>query len=59
MYSTFSCTADINECDVNNGGCDQDCTNTGGGFFCSCRTGYEFEPGNSSDTNADRQCIGK
>ena len=37
-------TADINECNTNNGGCSQVCTNTIGSFVCSCNTGYELDP---------------
>ena len=33
---------DINECNTNNGGCNQICTNTIGSFECSCNTGYEL-----------------
>ena len=35
----ISCS-DIDECTVNNGGCNQNCTNTDGGFECSCNTGF-------------------
>ena len=31
---------DINECEDDNGGCSQTCTNTEGSFECSCRDGY-------------------
>ncbi len=31
---------DINECNTNNGGCAQVCTNTDGSFMCSCNTGF-------------------
>ena len=33
---------DINECDMNNGGCDFDahCTNTIGSFTCVCNSGF-------------------
>jgi len=31
---------DINECDDNNGGCEQICTNTDGSFQCDCRSGF-------------------
>ena len=31
---------DVNECATNNGGCDYNCTNTYGSFFCSCLEGY-------------------
>ena len=34
--------ADINECLVNNGGCDHFCRNTVGSFECSCRKGYKL-----------------
>ena len=33
-------SADINECEVNNGGCSHDCTNTLGSYSCSCAHGY-------------------
>ena len=33
---------DINECAQNNGGCEQGCTNTKGGYFCSCYQGYRL-----------------
>lgn len=31
---------DIDECAVNNGGCQQECKNTVGSYVCSCRNGY-------------------
>lgn len=31
---------DLNECETDNGGCAQICTNTDGSFECSCNTGY-------------------
>jgi cysteine-rich repeat protein len=31
---------DIDECATNNGGCSQTCTNTDGGFTCSCAAGH-------------------
>jgi len=33
---------DIDECNTNNGGCAQNCTNTEGSFVCSCRSGYQL-----------------
>ena len=31
---------DINECNDDNGGCSQICTNTMGSYYCSCKIGY-------------------
>ena len=33
-------TIDIDECALNNGGCDQVCNNTIGSFQCGCNSGY-------------------
>ena len=35
--------SDIDECDISNGGCDQNCTNTPGSHNCSCRSGFYIE----------------
>ena len=32
--------SDVDECDVDNGGCDQICTNSEGSFQCSCNPGF-------------------
>ena len=37
---------DINECDSENGGCEQVCTNSVGSFQCSCNYGFFLEPNN-------------
>jgi cysteine-rich repeat protein len=43
----YSCTGssctDIDECATDNGGCAQTCTNTIGGFACSCGAGYVLD----------------
>ena len=31
---------DIDECATNNGGCDQNCHNTAGSYYCTCNTGF-------------------
>ena len=31
---------DMDECSINNGGCDEMCTNTNGSYVCSCNDGY-------------------
>ena len=37
---------DLNECETENGGCAQICTNTHGSFECSCITGYNLAADN-------------
>ena len=32
--------SDVDECSLLNGGCHHDCSNTIGGFHCSCYEGY-------------------
>ena len=32
--------ADLDECQTDNGGCTQTCTNTFGSFVCTCGVGY-------------------
>ena len=39
-HSTFH--SDINECAVNNGGCQHSCVNTDGSFSCECLPGYSL-----------------
>ena len=43
---------DINECTLNISGCNQNCTNMIGSYFCSCYSGYEIQ-------NDNRNCVGK
>ena len=44
---------DINECSSNNGGCSDQCTNTDGGFYCSCSApNFQLSPDG-------RTCTGK
>ena len=33
---------DINECSSNNGGCQHNCYNTAGSYYCTCNTGWEL-----------------
>jgi hypothetical protein len=41
-WSGDSCTNDINECAVDNGGCHHICHNTAGSFECRCNSGYSL-----------------
>ena len=33
---------DTNECRLANGGCETNCHNTDGSFYCSCAAGFEL-----------------
>uniref|UniRef100_A0A4W5MC58 EGF-like domain-containing protein n=1 Tax=Hucho hucho TaxID=62062 RepID=A0A4W5MC58_9TELE len=35
---------DIDECTIQNGGCETFCTNSEGSYECSCRSGYALMP---------------
>lgn len=48
----FPLLSDIDECLVNNGGCDHFCRNTVGSFECSCQKGYKL-------LTDERTCQGK
>ena len=42
--------ADVDECAINNGGCDHYCNNTMGSFECNCMTGFSLAVDGSSCT---------
>jgi hypothetical protein len=42
---------DVNECLAGNGGCEHECVNVVGNFYCRCHSGFEL------DENA-QNCIG-
>ena len=42
MFFNVLHVLDINECAVNNGGCEHDCCNSFGSFVCRCPLGYEL-----------------
>ena len=52
ILSCISLPTDINECEQNNAGCEQDCTNFDGGYNCSCRSRYAL----ATDLH---NCLGK
>ena len=41
MFPDFP--VDIDECSVNNGGCNQTCNNSIGSYKCSCGSGYTLK----------------
>ena len=52
LLDVMSFIVDINECQIDNGGCSQRCNNTVGSYNCSCQSGYEL-------TDDDHNCTGK
>lgn len=38
----FSLFTDIDECAVNNGHCEHNCSNESGGYSCQCASGYKL-----------------
>ena len=46
---------DVDECDESpNGGCDHNCTNTNGSYYCSCHDGYDLD---SDAANCIGMCL--
>ena len=43
-------SVDTVECDNNNGGCEHNCANTEGSYYCTCREGYRLA---SNDENCE------
>ena len=41
--TTIMYSVDINECSNSNGGCQHNCTNTIGSYYCSCAAGYSLD----------------
>ncbi|XP_038673885.1 vitamin K-dependent protein S-like [Scyliorhinus canicula] len=41
-----TCEQDINECNVNNGGCEHTCSNMDGSYQCLCNKGFTKQPDN-------------
>ena len=47
---------DINECNTNNGGCEQICTNTMGSYECSCSPRYLLSTNGHSCLGMEYNC---
>ena len=45
--------SDIDECEEGTDGCDHNCTNTDGSYYCTCMDGYELESDNHTCTGND------
>ena len=45
--------SDIDECEERTDGCDHNCTNTDGSYYCTCMDGYELESDNHTCTGND------
>lgn len=56
LLTAFIClicsSADVNECQVHNGGCQHRCVNTRGSYYCECNPGFRLHIDG-------RTCIGK
>lgn len=49
---------DVNECQMNNGGCQQTCSNTQGAYACGCNTGFTLSKDRKSCEDID-ECLGR
>lgn len=45
--------SDVDECEIDNGGCEQLCKNMPGSFECACQPGLQI------DTSNGKACVGK
>ena len=54
MASSF---LDIDECVEGSDGCTHNCTNTVGGYACTCNDGFELESNNHTCTGDDCMLI--
>ncbi|XP_069746531.1 growth arrest-specific protein 6-like isoform X2 [Narcine bancroftii] len=41
-WSGVTCHLDVDECQLNNGGCEHICSNVVGSYQCACRTGFDL-----------------
>ncbi|CAB4002694.1 multiple epidermal growth factor-like domains 6 [Paramuricea clavata] len=52
-FQGSQCQYDMDECKTQNGGCEHNCCNTVGGYYCTCNAGYTLQSDkkNCLDTN--------
>ena len=43
VIRNWTINSDINECMLDNGGCDHSCVNKDGSFKCTCKNGYQLQ----------------
>ena len=53
FHNGFIFHSDIDECVEGFDGCDHNCTNTDGSYFCTCMDGYELQTDNHTCTGDD------
>ena len=53
VYNTWTFHSDIDECSEGTSGCDHNCTNTDGSYYCTCMDGYILESDNHTCTGND------
>ena len=61
-FASLHVHTDINECDDQNGGCEDACMNTESSYFCTCRDGLHLSDDGHSclgmkQTNSDQNHI--
>lgn len=44
IWAMLFCFIDMDECKIDNGGCDEICVNTDGSFLCECGPGKVLDP---------------
>ena len=52
-YDIMIIHSDIDECTRGTSGCDHNCTNTPGSYYCTCMNGYDLESDNHTCTGDD------
>ena len=52
MIDNFISHSDIDECEEGTDGCDHNCTNTDGSYYCTCMDGYELNSDNHTCAGA-------
>ena len=53
LLDDFIFHLDIDECEEGTDGCDYNCTNTLGNYYCTCMDGYELESDNQTCTGSN------